>query len=298
MMEFTIAFLLFLVINLIFIPFESLLPKRNLKKLVGHIHDQELKSPLISATNIMEKIFSFSEKYYPLIKNSFHYDIYRKYAKNIVISGLGDRVTPEGILASKFIIAIFLMAYLFFMGFLAPIFMVLSPIAAILGYIYPDQFLKTLIQKRQWEIQKELPNVLNTLAIITEAGLGLFESIEKVCEIRDGVFIKELRKVNEEIKVGVLRKDAFIRMSERCQVNEVSSFVSALLQLLEKGSSGIAKFLKESSSELWDKRINMAREIGAKASLKLFLPMLLLVLPATMIFLAGPIVVKIIAQFF
>ena len=299
-MEAGIAVLIFLFINTLFLPYHDLLPKRHFRSLVGQIQDEEVSSTILSTANIMEKIFKYSEKYYKFIKNKTPYERYLKYEKDLVVAGLADNVTPEGILAGKLFLGLAVLIYIATCGFLfrIPFLLTLSPIGAIIGYIYPDSFIKGKIKERQWQLQKELPNVLNTLAILTEAGLGLFESIEKVCEIRNGEFVKELKKVKEEVQVGVLRKDAFLKMAERCQVYEVSAFVSALVQLMEKGSSGIVSFLKLQSEELWEKRINIARELGAKASLKLFLPMLILVLPATLIFIAGPIVISLISNFF
>jgi tight adherence protein C len=299
-MEFIIAFSVFLLLNILFIPFDTLMPKSNLRKLLGKIQDKEKEYSVFSATNLMEKIIKIGERFYKFGKNKFSYETYIKYSKDIVVAGLNERMTTEGVLGAKIFLSLAIMFYVMLMGLLtgAVLLVVISPIGGAIGYIYPDIFIKGKIQKRKWQIQKELPGILNTLAIITDAGLGLFESIEKVCEIREGEFVLELQKVNQEVKVGVLRKDAFLRMSDRCQVNEVSSFISALLQVLEKGSSGIAIFLKNQSTELWNKRMNYARELGAKASIKLFLPMLFLVLPATLIFLAGPVVIQLIEKLF
>ncbi len=294
-----IGILIFFLVFVIFMPFGDLVPKRNFKKLVAHINDQSVEHARLSALGLFEKVFNFSEKYYRFIKAIIKTKDYDKFSKHIITGGLTSRVTVEGAIASRYTLALLLFIYMFFLGVVLGMFglVFLGIFLAIGGYMLPEFFLKNQVKVRQIQIKKEIPSVLNTMAIMTDAGLGLFEAIDKVCEIRSGEFVEELRMVNEEVKMGVLRKDAFLRMSDRCEVAEVSTFVSALVQVLEKGASGISIFIREQAMELWSKRLSVAKELGAKASLKLFLPMLGLVFPAVLIFLMGPVIINMVEDF-
>jgi tight adherence protein C len=294
-----IGFLIFFFIVILFMPLGELGSKKNFKNLIEHINQKELETSSISAIGILEKLFRFSEKYYRWIKNLIKASDYKKISKQLQTAGISERVTVEGVLASRFVLAFFAFVYVF--GFAVLVKLIglafVGILFSIFGYMIPELFIKNQIKVRQIQIEREIPGVLNTMAIMTEAGLGLFEAMEKVCEVKKGEFVRELKMVNEEVKVGTLRKEAFLKMSDRCEVAEVSTFVSALLQVLEKGAGGISEFIKEQADELWSKRLNKAKELGAKASLKLFFPMLLLVMPASLIFLAGPVVMSIIGNF-
>ncbi len=284
----------FLLIIVVFMPFEQFFRRKNFKQLIQQIQDEEKAPPSLSAAGIFEKVIRYSAKFYGLIKGRIKPQNYEKYSKYVILADLSERITVEGLIASKFFLTFCGGGYLFIFALLDKAVIFFAPIFLIMGFILPDLYIKNQIKIRKLRIEKELPGVLNTMAIMSEAGLGLFEAIEKVCEVRKGSFINELKKVNEEVNMGVLRKEAFLSMADRCEVSEVSTFVSALVQVMEKGASGISIFIKEQAVELWEKRLNKAKELGAKASLKLFFPMMLFVMPASMIFLVGPIIVNII----
>jgi tight adherence protein C len=286
-------FVFFLVI-VVFMPFEQFVRRKNFKQLIQKIQDEEKAPPTLSAAGIFEKVIRYASKFYGLIKGRIKPKNYEKYSRYVVLAGLSERITVEGLITSKFFLAILGGAYILVFGLLNNSLIMLTPVFLFIGFMLPDVFVKNQIKVRKFKIEKDLPSVLNTMAIMSEAGLGLFESIEKVCEVRKGLFVNELKKVNEEVNMGVLRKEAFLQMADRCEVPELSTFVSALVQVMEKGAAGISIFIKEQAIELWEKRLNKAKEHGAKASLKLFFPMMFLVMPASMIFLLGPIVVNII----
>ena len=92
----------------------------------------------------------------------------------------------------------------------------------------------------------------------------------------------------EEIEMGISRKEAFERLAERIDIFEVTMFTSSIVQSIEKGSMGIVEVLKKQSDEMWNHRKELTRELAEKASIKLFFPLLLFVLPAMMIFLLSP----------
>lgn len=292
--ETLIGMLTFLLAFIVFTPFAELVPKRNLQKLVNHINNQNVHQKGFSGLGLIEKIFNFSGKYYKFIGKIVSKKDYERFTRHIVAAGLSDRITTEGAIASKYTLAIFMYLYIFTLSVVLNIgiFAFFAVFLALLGYLLPESFLKGQAKTRQLKITRELPSILNTLAIMMDAGLGLFEAIDKVCEVKDGEFVKELRKVNEEVKMGMLRKDAFLRMSDRCDVVDVSTFVSALVQVLERGASGISIFIKDQALELWGKRLDMVKELGAKTSMKLFMPMVILVFPAVGVFVVGPIILN------
>ena len=72
-------------------------------------------------------------------------------------------------------------------------------------YMIPDYMLANRRKVRKEKINRELPGILNTLAIMTDAGLSLYEALRKVSESRRGIIPLELKRVvdttnNREIK--------------------------------------------------------------------------------------------------
>lgn len=300
-LEYVISICLLLLIVILFLPFNKVFPTQNLNKLLAEIlpksefnrNKQKKASPLYKwFLNTSESAFKISrlkvsQRSCNLIKN------------RLILADLNDKVSIEAFLGGRIISAVILFFYALLIYTANPRLMTFIVLLAspLLGYNLPNVILTRIIKKRQWTMQKELPYILNTLAIITDAGLSFSEAITKLCESKKGCLIDEFTRMDDEMKMGVMQKEALMRLSERCQINEITVFVFALVQSLEKGASGICEILKDQSREVWEKRKNKARELGEMASIKLFFPMLILVFPCLLIFLIGPAAVSIIKIF-
>lgn len=161
---------------------------------------------------------------------------------------------------------------------------------SVLSYFVPDQWLSSKVKKRNWDIRKNVPYVLSLFSILTEAGLNITQALEEISKNPTNELIKEIKKTNDEIRLGVSHVQAFENLATRANVEEINHFVSAIIQGLEKGNSGISAIIKDHARTSWETRKSMAKELAEKASIKLFLPLLFLVLPAMVIFLLGPMI--------
>lgn len=295
----TLCSLVFLFVIVLFIPFEYIIPKRNLGKLLKILNENIEKKQNVG-DKFIYGISIICEKLPKRLNIRLKPERSERYRTMLILSGILDRISVECFVGMKifasFLVFLFYFIIFVFSGFRANTFLT-SIIMTCAGYYIPDSIVNGKIRKRQWKLQTELPNILNTLAIVTDSGLGLFEAIKKICDIRKGELINELKKVIDEIDIGMLQRDALYRMSDRCRVNDISVFTFTLVQSMEKGASGVTKILKDLSKEVWEKRKNSARELGEKASIKLFIPMMLLVFPCLLIFLIGPALISIIRIF-
>jgi tight adherence protein C len=254
-----------------------------------------------SGSNIIaEGLLGFAQKLYKASGIKISSKKYKEYKTKLNMAAVSDKLTVEAFMGIKIFLPVIMFGLFLLIYFTDLTLQSLSLLISvpILSWYIPELMVNNKIRNRKWQMQKELPSVLNTLAIVTDSGLNLQEAIKKVCDIKKGELVKELKKMTDEVNVGVLQRDALFRLSERCQIDEISLFVFALAQALEKGASGITQVLREQASEAWDKRKNKAKELGAKASVKLFFPMLLLVFPSIMIFILGPAVVSVFKALF
>lgn len=298
-MEYIMAVLVFLLISLLCLPVDKLFPNRKLHKLLIILKGMQLQSPDAGKKGLWQKLLIIGENLYKHLNLKQRNKEYTDYQNRLTMADFNYKVTVEAFLGLKILLVLVFFLY-FFLYFLCNINLkatLLLLIGPIMAYYVPDNLLKKKIRERQWQLQTELPSILNTLAIMTDAGLGLYEAVKKVCEIREGVLVRELKKVMEDINMGFLQRDAFNRMADRCQVNEISVFVFTLNQSLEKGVAGVARSLKEQAQEVWEARKNRAKELGEKASIKLFFPMLLFVFPCLLIFILGPVVFSVLQLF-
>lgn len=217
-------------------------------------------------------------------------------ATKLQLGGQEDKFRVEDFITLKVLSALFFLLYFLFLGFAGdqPLFIYLAVFIMFIGFLIPDQWLKSKINKRKLQIRKELPYMLNAIAVMSEAGLNLMPAMKEVASKQDGELSKELKKVTRDVSVGESQVRALERMGERCQVDEVNRFISALSQNIERGASGITKVLRDQAKEVWEARKKNAQQLGEQASMKLFLPLLLFALPATAIFILGPALISII----
>ncbi len=80
-------------------------------------------------------------------------------------------------------------------------------------------------------------------------------------------------------------------MADRCGVDVLSAFVSAIVQAEQLGVS-IGKILKVQSEQMRIKRRQRAEELANQAPLKMLFPMALLIFPSILVIILGPAVPK------
>ena len=130
------------------------------------------------------------------------------------------------------------------------------------------------------------------LALSVEAGLDFVAAVNKVVrKSRPGPLVHELGLVINEMRLGATRSDAFRNMAFRCDVRELSSFVSILVQADKLGVS-IGKVLRAQSDKMRTERFQKAERMGAVASQKLLFPLILCIMPAIFIVFFGPLIVR------
>ena len=95
-----------------------------------------------------------------------------------------------------------------------------------------------------------------------------------------------------EMQLGAARIDAMRRLSDRTNVDELKSFVLAMVQADVFGVS-VANVLRSQSQELRTKRRQFAEEKAMKTPVKLLFPMLCCILPALLVVIVGPGVIRI-----
>ena len=154
-------------------------------------------------------------------------------------------------------------------------------------------YLYRKIRLRRKQIRQSLPDVLDMLTISVEAGLSFDSALVKLAEKMKGPLVEELSRVLQELRIGIPRKTALVNMAERCAVEDLSLFVSAIVQADQLGV-GIARVLRIQSNEARDKRRMSVRELAMKAPIKMLFPLVFFVFPALFVVVLGPAVLSII----
>lgn len=148
------------------------------------------------------------------------------------------------------------------------------------------------ITKRRRQIEQQLPDVLDLLSICVEAGLGFEQAINHVISNIKGSLIDELTVTYREMTMGRTRKDALILLGERCNVEEIQTFVSALVQAGQLGIP-MKNVLRSQADAMRQARKAKIQEKSMKVSVKILIPMVLFIFPVIFIVLLGPAIIRI-----
>jgi tight adherence protein C len=163
-------------------------------------------------------------------------------------------------------------------------------VTVLLGYLYPKQNLKNTVTGRQQRMFRDLPYVLDMLTLSTEAGQDFSSAMGTVIDKGPpGPLLDEFRIVHQETTLGKTRAEALRAMAQRIDLPEVTSFVLALIQAEQLGTS-IGKVLRIMADQMRVKRSTIAEEMAGKVPVKMMAPLVSLVIPAAFIILLfGPI---------
>jgi tight adherence protein C len=155
------------------------------------------------------------------------------------------------------------------------------------GFMLPQMWLRSTIDRRKQAIIKKLPDALDLMTICVDAGLTFDGAMDKVYEKWRDPLSLEFGRVLYEMQLGKSRRQALRDMVERIDVADVTSFVASVLQADQLGVS-IGKVLRIQSEQMRVRRRQRAEEKAQQAPIKMLFPMVFLIFPAMFIVLLGP----------
>ena len=158
------------------------------------------------------------------------------------------------------------------------------------GYMIPKYWVTRRVDARKEEITSGFPDALDMMLVCVEAGQSLDQSIVRVSsELRASyaALADEFEVVAYEMKAGKDKSNVLRDMGTRCGVQDVSSFVTVLIQSATFGTS-VAEALRVYAGEMRDKRVMRAEEAANKLPTKMTLATMMLTVPPLLIILVGP----------
>jgi tight adherence protein C len=174
----------------------------------------------------------------------------------------------------------------------APTVLVVVLAIVVLMYFVPDVLLDSRGQTRQKAIQLELPNTLDQMLIAVEAGLGFESAMARAAGNGRGPIADELTRTLQDIRMGRNRKEAYLQLMDRTSVQELRSFVRAVIQA-DKYGIAVARVLRSQAAEMRVKRRQRAEEQAMKVPVKILFPLIFTILPVLFIVLLSPAVLSI-----
>src|SRR5438046_8829471 len=129
---------------------------------------------------------------------------------------------------------------------------------------------------------------MDLLVVSVEAGVGFDAALARVVAKSDNDLTREFARMMAEMRVGRPRREALKEMIARTDVDDLTNFVSALVQAETLGVS-IVQVLVVQADQMRTLRRQRAEEQAQQAPLKMLFPVMGFIFPALCIMILGPL---------
>jgi tight adherence protein C len=154
-------------------------------------------------------------------------------------------------------------------------------LSGMIGLLLPVVWLRWAVARRQRELRRSLPDVLDLLTACVESGLTVQAGIGQVSSelmVAHPLLAAELHVVRSELELGRPVDVALHNLAERCGLDELRSLATFIQQSQRFGAT-IGDALRQLADVLRTQREHRAEEAANKAAVKILVPTLLLIFP-------------------
>jgi tight adherence protein C len=160
-----------------------------------------------------------------------------------------------------------------------------------LGFFMPYYILKEKVKDKHKAIFRQIPDILDLLTLMIEAGLDFNAALNRIVTIEKGELVDEFSVVLQEIKLGKPRMEAYSDMSKRINYTPLSSVISSITNALNTGGS-MGNTFRTLSAQFRIERSQLAEKLAGEAPLKLMFPLVIFIFPTIFIVIFGPIIIS------
>jgi len=143
------------------------------------------------------------------------------------------------------------------------------------------------VRSRQSEILRTLPDMLDLVAVGTEAGQPLNAVLVRVRAAFEDALGEEVGRAIRETELGIPRAQALDDMATRTGLSEMHAFAQALIQSQQLGV-GLASLLRLQAEDQRRERQQRLQEDAARTGLLILFPTAGCIFPALYVVILGP----------
>lgn len=214
--------------------------------------------------------------------------------KHIVESGLIGKVSAEGFCETRAKLALggFALGTVFGWLFSPAFGIVLGLVATYFGWNAPVQAIKHRTDWRAQEMERHLPEMLDVVAIGMRSGLSFDRSLQIYCQRFKTILASEMQLAERKWTSGLERRaDALRNIAASYDSAVFSRVMETCIRSLRFGSS-MVEGLESAANEARVTYRARRQEQVAKAPVKMMVPTGVLILPAMLIMVLGPVLLE------
>lgn len=182
-------------------------------------------------------------------------------SEQIELAGL--KSTPEEILASQVVLGLGSVLAMVTVGLVTgnKNFYIAAPVAGAVMFQRPISMIKEKIKERKKAIKNELPDFIETLILLAEAGFTPYQAIKQAVSYSGGVLGDELRDMITEIEATSDEMNTMKKYAEKLQVPELRNFVAATLQASTTDSAKAREIYAQQALFMREMRVSNIRRL-------------------------------------
>jgi tight adherence protein C len=167
------------------------------------------------------------------------------------------------------------------------ILVVLVALAGAGGFAACDHRLSAAARRREERMLAEFPTVAELLALAVTAGEGPVQALERVAVTARGELSGEFAAMLGEVRAGAPIVGALGAMADRTGVPALTRFAEGVAVALERGTP-LADVLRAQAQDVRESGRRALMEAGGKKEIAMLVPVVLLILPITVVFAVFP----------
>ena len=213
----------------------------------------------------------------------------------LVCAGLGDVVTAGSLARARATLGAAGLVLGAGLALASPVALPLVLVLPLAGAWAPGRWLAGQVRARGRALLRELPDLLDLLAICVESGMALDPALAVTGRRLGGALGEEVGLVLRDLSLGTPRAAAYRSLVDRAGVAELARTVGALLQAEELGAP-LSRALQGQAESLRAARRQAARDRAARAAPKIQLVVAMLMVPALLLLVIGVLVMEMARQ--
>lgn len=159
--------------------------------------------------------------------------------------------------------------------------------AAAFGVLARDWWLSHQASRREERMLLEFPTIAELLALSVSAGEGAIAALERVTRLSHGELADELRRCLADARAGANLPTALAGLADRSGLPSLTRFVDGIIIAVQRGTP-LAEVLRAQAQDVREAGRRAVMEEAGRREIFMMVPVVFLILPITVVFVAYP----------
>jgi len=223
--------------------------------------------------------------------------LFRSLQRQLARAGLDQVIAPQHLIAAQCTATILVgLLLLSSWGVGLPVPAWMFPIGLSLAMAWPLIWLRESVMRRAETLLRQLPFLIDLLAMSVESGLPLAAALPQAVErLPAGALRDECRRLMRDVKAGMPRDEALRTLAARLEIAALTQFTLAVSAAQRDGGT-IVQTLRAQAEQQRNERFMRAEHRAAQAPVKVLLPLVVFIFPGTLAVLLYPVISRMFSE--